>query len=77
MISSNESFKNVPILYFTPLFFCINPLCIPITLLVNKFNIGPPDEPDEVLHLCLMSYLYLGSKIIPFPYETAAFWALG
>ena len=52
-----EYFKNVPILYFIPSFFCIHPLCIPIILLVNKFNIGPPDEPNNVLHLYCISYL--------------------
>ena len=41
-------FNNVPILNFVEL---INALCIPITLFVDKFNIGPPDEPVSVLHL--------------------------
>ena len=41
-------FNNVPILIC---FELINALCIPITLFVDKFNIGPPDEPVSVLHL--------------------------
>jgi len=32
-------------------------LCIPITLLFDKFNIGEPDEPCSVLHVCIISQL--------------------
>ena len=44
--SFNGNFK-VPILKFFILFAA---LCIPITLFVNKLNIGAPDESDSVLH---------------------------
>ena len=64
-------FKYVPLLNSK----LIEPsLCIPITLFVFKFNIGAPDEPFSVEHLCLISYL---SKEVNNPYETAAFFPTG
>jgi len=54
-----------------------NPLCIPITFLVDKFNIGLPDEPDEVLLLCSISYLLSALSNKSYPKETEAFNELG
>ena len=45
-------FKKVP--RFT-LYFLLYALWIPITLFEFKFNIGEPDDPDKVLHLCFIS----------------------
>ena len=45
--------------------FLMKALCIPITLFVDKFNIGDPDEQDSVLHLCLISNSFIFS--IPNP----------
>ena len=48
----------------------MQPLCIPIILLVNRLNIGPPDEPGSVLHKCFILYSFIFS--IPHPYEIEA-----
>ena len=53
----------------------ITPLCIPITLLAKELNIGEPDEPISVLHLCFISYSFIFS--IPHPYDTLASPAFG
>ena len=53
---SKKSFKGnckqVPILKLNFLAAC---LCMPITLLLDKFNIGEPEEPCSVLHVWLIS----------------------
>ena len=47
MIPFNGYFNNVPLL---KLKLIDTSLCIPITLLFSKFNIGEPDEPLSVEH---------------------------
>ena len=47
IISFNGYFNNVPLLKLKLVDPC---LCIPITLLFSKFNIGEPDEPLSVEH---------------------------
>ena len=47
-------FKYVPLLNSK----LIEPsLCIPITLFVFKINIGEPDDPFSIEHICLISNL--------------------
>ena len=47
IISFKGYFNNVPLLKLN----LVDPsLCIPITLLFSKFNIGEPDEPLSVEH---------------------------
>ena len=65
----NGYFNKDPILNPS---FKTEPLCIPITLLVDKFKIGPPDESGNVINLCCLPYLF-SSYTKTFPYETAAF----
>ena len=67
IISFNGYFNNVPLLKLN----LVDPsLCIPITLLFSKFNIGEPDEPLSVEHICIISYLFILFNI---PYDTHIF----
>ena len=64
IISFKGYFNNVPLLKLN----LIDPsLCIPITLLFSKFNIGEPDEPLSVEHKWIISYLFILFNI---PYDT-------
>ena len=65
--SSKGNLRKVPRLKFLDF---TNNLWMPITLLVKELNMGAPEEPWSVLHLCLMSFIPSGS--IPFPEEIYA-----
>ena len=70
--SFKGNFNNVPLLKLK----VDKPasLCIPITLLFSRFNIGEPDEPFSVEHVCLISFF---SIFLNNPYDTQAFFPLG
>ena len=56
MKSFKGNFNKVPLLKLN----ILEPsLYIPITLNVFKFNIGEPEEPLSVLHVCLISNLLI------------------
>ena len=45
---------------------------MPIIFLVKQLIIGPPEEPSNVLHKCLISLCSSPICSIPFPYDIYA-----